>query len=267
MATETIANITEKEESVPVIAVIEEVKKPKEKQGYSKTFDKEAWQPKTAIGKKVKSGEIKTIDEILDKGDMILEAEIVDCLIPNLELDIIVIGQSKGKFGGGKRNIWRQTQKKTAEGNKPHFTATVIVGNRNGYIGLGRGKAKETMPAREKAIRNAKLNIIKIARGCGSWDCGCGEQHSIPFTVKGKTGSIRIKLMPAPKGSGLIVEKEAKKMISLAGIKDVYSKSLGQTPTKANFILACFEALKQLTKMKVRPEYYKKSGLTKGALV
>lgn len=267
MATETVATISEKEVAIPVVEVVAEKPRRREKKGYAKAFDKEAWKPKTEIGKKVKSGEIKNLDEILENGDMILESEIIDCLIPNLELDIIAIGQSKGKFGGGKRNIWRQTQKKTAEGNKPHFTATVIVGNKNGFIGLGRGKAKETMPAREKAIKNAKLNVIRIARGCGSWDCGCGEQHSIPFAVEGKTGSIFIKIMPAPKGSGLIIEKEAKKMLVLAGIKDVYTKSFGQTTTKANFILACFDALKKLNKMKVRPEYYKKSGLVKGALI
>src|SRR3989344_376532 len=93
------------------------------------TFDKVAWNPKTGIGKKIKNGEINDIDEILDSGLKILEAEIVDALIPDLTTDLLLIGQSKGKFGGGQRRVFKQTQKKTQEGNKPKFAAYAIVGN------------------------------------------------------------------------------------------------------------------------------------------
>ncbi len=211
--------------------------------------DLEAWQPITELGKKVKTGEITNIDEILENGYKILEAEIVDALLPNLSSDLVAIGQSKGKFGGGKRSIWRQTQKKTAEGNKPKFATVVVIGNKEGYVGIGYGKAKETVPARRKAIRNAKLNLIKIHRGCGSWECACNnEQHSIPFKVEGKCGSVRISLIPAPKGTSTVIENETKKILNLAGIKDVYSKTFGQTRTKLNLIYACFDALKKLTK-------------------
>ena len=189
-------------------------------------FDKEAWQPKTTLGKKVKAGEIKDLNEILDKGFKILESEIVEVLLPNLELDLIKIGQSKGKFGGGKRSIWKQTQKKTKEGNKPKFSTLAIAGNKDGYIGIGCGKSKETVPAREKAFRAAKLNIIKITRGCGSWECSCENPHSIPFKISGKSGSVRITLIPAPKGTNLCVEQECAKLLSLAGIKDIYSKTI-----------------------------------------
>src|SRR3989344_186727 len=179
------------------------------------------WIPKTDIGKKVKSGEITNIDQILDKGLRILEPEIVDILLPNLETELIAVGQSKGKFGGGKRNIWRQTQKKTKEGNKPKFTAVVAAGNKNGYVGIGRGKAKETVPAREKAIRDAKLNIIKILRGCGSWESRAREPNSIPFNIRGKCGSVILNLKTAPKGVGLVVEKEIAKILRLAGVQDI----------------------------------------------
>ena len=111
-----------------------------------KGFDREAWKPRTELGKKVKAGEINLMSGVIDTGKKILEPEIVDALLPNLESEFINIGQSKGKFGGGKRSIWRQTQKKTKEGNKPKFSTLIVVGNRNGYVGLGRGKAKETMP-------------------------------------------------------------------------------------------------------------------------
>lgn len=239
----------------------------REKQGMmKKEFDKEAWKPKTELGKNVKIGEIKKIDEILNKGERILEQEIVDCLIPNLEVEMIEIGQSKGKFGGGKRSIWRQTQKKTKEGNKPKFTTMIIVGNKNGYIGIGRGKSKETMPAREKATRQAKLSIQKIVRGCGSWECGCGESHTIPFKVTGKSGSSQITLLPAPKGVGLCVEKQCKKMLELSGVKDVYSKTKGQTKSKINLMLACFEAMKKLSRMKVPQAYLKRGGVKEGSI-
>ena len=229
-------------------------------------FDKEGWHPKTALAKKVKSGEITDIDEILSKGLKILEPEIVDCLLPNLETDLIEIGQSKGKFGGGKRNIWRQTQKKTKEGNKPKFSTLVVIGNKDGYIGLGYGKAKETMPAREKATRQAKLNIIKIRRGCGSWECGCATPHSIPFKVLGRWGSVRMSILSAPKGTGLCIQKECKKLLTLAGIKDVYSKTFGQTTTRLNLIYACFTALKQLSKKRGKEDYLKKGGVIEGTI-
>ena len=225
-----------------------------------KDFDRESWTPKTEIGRKIKNGEIKNIEDVFESGKKILEYEIIDSLIHNLESEIIAIGQSKGKFGGGKRSIWRQTQKKTSEGNKPKFATLIAIGNKNGIIGVGLGKSKETMPAREKALRNAKLNIIKIKRGCGSWSCYCRKPHSIPFTVTGKCGSARIKLMPAPKGTGLMIESEPQKILKLAGITDVYSTAKNTT-TKINLVYALFEALKKLSKIKVNEEYAKKAGI------
>ncbi len=226
-----------------------------------KKFEVDAWIPKTILGKEVKAGKIKTIDEILDKGKKILESKIVDTLIPNLSYELINVGQSKGKFGGGKRNIWKQTQKKTKEGNKPKFATLAVVGNKDGYIGIGYGKARETVPAREKAIRKAKLNIIKVRRACGSWECGCAEPHSIPFKVTGKSGSVKITLSPAPKGTNLCIEKECAKLLEFAGIKDVYSKTTGQTRIKLNLIKACFSALKNLSKIKIQQAYIKKAGV------
>ncbi|MBI2142085.1 30S ribosomal protein S5, partial [Candidatus Woesearchaeota archaeon] len=154
------------------------------------------WQPKTGLGARVKAGQIKDLGEILDTGERILEPEIVDALIENAAMEMIMIGQAKGKFGGGQRRVFKQTQKKTAEGNKPSFAICVVIGNKNGLVGIGWGKSRETVPAREKAIRNAKLNMLKVRRGCGSWQCGCKEAHSIPFEVSGKCGSAKISLIP-----------------------------------------------------------------------
>ncbi len=235
-----------------------------QQQVIKKEFNKESWKPRTELGKKIKAGEIKDIDDILDKGQNILEEEIVDALLPELQLEMLEVGQSKGKFGGGKRSIWRQTQKKTKEGNKPKFSTMIIAGNRNGYIGVGRGKAKETMPAREKATRQAKLNIQKIVRGCGSWECGCGEPHTIPYKVNGKCGSSEMILMPAPKGVGLCVEEQCRRMLELAGIKDIYSKTFGQSRSKINLVIACFNALKKLSRVRVPANYIKIGGVQEG---
>ncbi|MBI5065074.1 30S ribosomal protein S5 [Candidatus Woesearchaeota archaeon] len=227
--------------------------------------DVEKWQPKTEVGKKVKVGEITDINQILDKGLPILEQEIIDVLIKP-EHELLLVGQSKGKFGGGARRVFRQTQKKTPEGNKPSFSTYAVVGNKNGYVGGGYGKSKDTVPAREKAIRKAKLSVFKIMRGCGSWECNCKTPHSIPFKVKGKCGSVEITLIPAPKGKGLVVEKECAKALRLAGIKDILSKTSGQTRDKMNLIEACFSALKKLTKHKIQPEQIAELGIQEGAL-
>lgn len=226
----------------------------------------EAWKPKTVLGQKVKEGLVTDIDEIFNSSEQILEAEIVDVVLPDMETDLLLIGQAKGKFGGGKRRIFRQTQKKTKEGNKIHFMTCGLVGNKNGYLGLAVGKSKETVPARDKSIRNAKLSLIKIRRGCGCWECNCGEPHSIPFSIEGKCGSSIIRLIPAPKGKGLCIEKECAKILKMAGIKDVWCKTKGQTKTKLNLIKALMKALANLTEMKVQPTNQHKLGLIEGKL-
>src|SRR3990167_4537439 len=174
------------------------------------SFNLDNWKPKTDLGRKVKEGKITDLNIILDNGYTILEPEIVDALLPDLDTQLLEVGQSKGKFGGGKGSIWKQTQKITSEGSRMKFSAFAVVGNKNGFVGVGFGSSKETVPAREKAIRNAKLNLIKIRRGCGSLDCGCKTHHSIPFRVYGKSGSVKVTLMAAPRGTGLKAERDQK---------------------------------------------------------
>ena len=205
----------------------------------------EEWKPKTALGKQVKAGKIKNIDEALDK--KILEPEIVDTLLKTKE-DILNIGQAKGKFGGGKRRAWRQTQRKTKEGNVATFSCMAVAGS-DGYIGLGYGRAKETLPARAKAVRKAKLSLIKIKTSCASFDCTCGELHTVPFIVEGKAGASRVKLMPAPQGTGLVAGDELKKILRIAGIKDVYSVTAGKKRTTLNMAKALMDALGKTMEM------------------
>lgn len=252
----------EVEKEVMEVPEEEEVEVAAEEKAISKEM--EGWKPKTSVGKKVKGGEIKDIDEVLDSGARILEPQITDILMPDIQKELLLIGQSKGKFGGGARRIFKQTQKKTPEGNNPSFACFAIVGNEDGYIGGGFGKSKDTVPAREKATRNAKLNIFKIRRGCGSWECGCKTPHSIPFEVWGKCGSVKIKLMPAPKGKGLCIEPECAKILKLAGIRDVWSKTFGQTKVKTNLVKACMLALQELMKVKINPKNYAALGICEG---
>lgn len=238
-----------------VAAVVEEVPEMKKE-----------WKPVTELGRKVKEGKITDIEDIFDAGETILETGIVDALLPDLEEDLLLIGQAKGKFGGGQRRVFRQTQKKTSEGNRIQFTTCAVVGNRNGYVGIGLGKSNETVPSREKARRNARLNIIRIRRGCGSWATDAREANSIPFAVEGKCGSIRIYLKPAPRGKGLCVEKECAKILALAGVKDIWSKTQGKTKTKINLIFALLDALKNLSQVKVRENHIKDLGVVEGKL-
>ncbi len=258
--TEDDSDEKSKEETEVPPADVEKVLKEKKNE-----FDKDAWMPRTQLGKKVKSGEITDLSEILDKGLKILEPGIVDALLPGLESDLLLIGQSKGKFGGGQRRVFKQTQKKTREGNKPHFATIAIIGNKNGFVGVGYGKSKETVPAREKAIRQAKLNIIKIRRGAGSWESDSREPTSIPYAVSGKCSGVSVKLLPAPKGTGLCIEAECAKILELAGIKDVRSKTL-KRKTKLNLIKACFKALRQLSQTKLMGDHKTAMGIVEGAV-
>ena len=221
----------------------------------------EEWTPKSALGRKVVRGEYTSIDQIFEAREHILEAEIVDALLPGMESDLLNIGQSKGKFGGGKRRAFRQTQKKTKEGNKPNFAAYCVIGNKNGIVGLGYGKAKEVVPAREKAVRNAKTNVFFVQRGSGSWETTVPDINSIPFKVTGKAGSVIVELSPAPKGTGIVAEPELAKILRLAGIQDIWANIRGHTVSKINVILAAERALRKLSTTKVRDEYKKQLGI------
>ncbi len=245
---EEIAKLEEDTEAKEILE-LEKTEKEAEKKEKKKA-SLSSWMPKTKLGRLVKEGKEKNIDDILEKGKKILEPEITNYLL-DLESELILIGQAKGKFGGGKRRAWRQTQKKTQEGNIVTFSSMVVVGDKNTHVGIGHGRAKETLPAREKALREAKLNIIKIARGYEDPN-DKSDPHTVPFKVEGKCGSVRITLLPAPRGTGLVIGDEAKKILRLAGIKDVYSRTKGNTRTTFNFARACMDALRRTTKLEVK---------------
>jgi small subunit ribosomal protein S5 len=208
------------------------------------------WTPKTELGQEVFEGKI-SISEIFKRGIKIKEAGIVDRLFPNLQKEIVFVGGSPGKGGGSRRTPTKRTARMHSSGRRFKISSLAIVGNENGYFGIGKGEAKENKIAIRKAMENAKLNIIPVKRGCGSWECGCGEKHSIPFEIEGKAGSIRVVLKPAPKGIGLVVNDEAKKLLRLAGIKDVWCKSFGNTRSRINYMFALLDAFKKVNRMRM----------------
>ncbi len=212
--------------------------------------DEVEWVPKTRLGEMVSRGEITDIAEVFRRGFRIMEPEIVDVLLPGLKEEVLDI---------------TMVQRMHKSGRRMRFRATVVVGNENGYVGVGKGVAKEVGPAIRKAIKDAKLNIIQVARGCGSWECGCGTWHSVPFAVTGRAGSVRMTLLPAPRGTGLVTNDVTKKILALAGISDVWSKAFGEKRTTINTTRATYEALRKTTKMKLNESAVKAVGFTVGA--
>jgi small subunit ribosomal protein S5 len=174
-------------------------------------------------------GRITSIEEVFMGGLRIKEPQIVDTLLPDLQEEVINI------------NL---VQKQTDAGEKSRFKAIVAVGNRDGYIGLGSGKANQVRTAIEKAAADARLKLVPVRRGCGSWECGCGRPHSVPFQIEGKCGGVRIVLVPGPRGLGLVASEVAKIILNLAGIKDCWTRSYGSTRTVPSFAYAVFDALK-----------------------
>jgi len=201
-----------------------------EREGRSASQRLEIWTPRTRLGKMIQEGRISSMEEIFTEGQRIREPEIVDVLLPDVQEEVINI------------NL---VQKQTDAGEKSQFKAIVAVGNRDGYLGLGSGKAKQVRTAIEKAAMNARLNIIMVRRGCGSWECMCGKPHSLPFQVKGKCGGVEILLVPGPRGLGIVASEAAKVILGLAGISDIWTRSFGSTRTVPSFACAVFNALRK----------------------
>lgn len=195
-----------------------------------KEFSPELWQPRTGIGKAVKEGRVKSISEILRRGQPIIEPEVVDALVPGLEEDILGVSLVQRMHKSGRRKRYRVIS---------------VVGNRDGIVGVGHASAQEIGRSIRKAASVARLNVIEVARGCGSFECGCGKPHSMPFQVTGRSGSVEVTLKPAPRGLGIVAAETPKIILRLAGIKDVWTFSKGQTRTTLNFAVAVFDALKR----------------------
>ena len=192
--------------------------------------EEEVWIPKTSIGKRVISGEINSMEEILSNGLRIQEAGIVKKLLPDLKTEVIDVGI---------------IQKMTPNGQSTRFKALVAAGNENGWLGIGMGKSKQMRIAIEKANNAAYLNVSPVKLGCGSWECRCDQKHSVPFKVKGKGGSVTIEILPAPRGLGLVAGRKIRNLLKLAGLKDAWTTAKGSTPTMNSTSKAVLNCLRQ----------------------
>ncbi len=199
------------------------------------TFNIEAWEPKTQLGRDVKSHKITSVEEIFHMGKPIQEPAMIDALLPKMESEVIEIAS---------------TQRATRNGRKQKFRATVIVGDGNGHVGVGAGKDIEVKAAITSAVISAKRHIIPVMLGCGSWQCMCGTKHSMPFKIEGRCGSVEVMLKPAPRGVGIVASAPVRKLLTLAGVKDAWSFSRGRTKAKYNTMIAVYDALKSMNRMK-----------------
>ena len=198
------------------------------------------------------AGEIITYEQALASGLPIREVEVVDALIPNLEDEVIQVNM---------------VQRMTDSGRRVRFNVMACVGNRDGYVGLGMAKAKEVATAIRKAITAAKLNLIQVQRGNGSWESSQGPGTSVPFKINGRSASTRVTLMPAPSGKGLVIGETGKRVLELAGVTDVLSRTKGQTRTTINYAAATFNALENLNKTRVSAEQRQNLYINKGRML
>ena len=139
-------------------------------------------------------------------------------------------------------------QKQTRAGQRTRFKAFVAIGDSNGHVGLGVKCSKEVATAIRGAIIMAKLSIIPVRRGF--WGNKIGKPHTVPTKVTGKCGSIWVRLIPAPRGTGIVSAPVPKKLLQMAGIEDCYTSARGSTGTLGNFgkfLNDYFESMKGVT--------------------
>ncbi|HKL28853.1 MAG TPA: 30S ribosomal protein S5 [Natrialbaceae archaeon] len=193
----------------------------------------DGWVPQTRLGRKVQEGEIDTMDDALNSGLPLKEPEIVDQLLPGLEDEVLDINM---------------VQRMTDSGRRVKFRCVVAVGNRNGYLGYAEGRDDQVGAAIQKAIGIAKLNMIKVPRGSGSWEDRSEQPHSLTRRTTGKAGSVEVELIPAPLGLGLAASDTVRKVLELAGIEDAWTKSHGNTRTTINLAKATYNALENASR-------------------
>jgi small subunit ribosomal protein S5 len=209
------------------------------------------WVPKTELGRKVRSGEIATMSAAIRSGLPLRESPIVDLLLPGLHDEVLDVNM---------------VQRMTDSGRRFKFAVTVVVGNGDGFVGLGRAKGREVGPTIRRAIDRAKLKMIEVLRGCGSWECGCGRPHTVPFQIAGRSGSVVVTLKSAPRGVGLAVGDVVKPILRFAGITDAWGYTDGHTKTTVNYAQAAFRTLEALSALKVPDADAERLKIVRGAV-
>ena len=189
----------------------------------------EVWVPKTKLGGLVNEGKVTSLEEIFRSGQKVREAEIVKRLLTDLRNEVVGV---------------RVVQKQTDAGELTRFAAVVAVGNGAGWFGIGKGKAMQTRESIEKATNAALLNIIPVKLGCGSWECRCGRPHSVPYRIRGKSGSVTVEVIPGPRALGLVAGPALKNLLQLAGVKDAWIRTFGSTNTMTSLANAVYDAFR-----------------------
>lgn len=194
----------------------------------------EEWVPCTNLGRLVKAGKIKSLEEIFRSSIRIQEAEIVEHLLgkANLHEELLAI---------------ESVQKQSKAGQRTSMKVVAIVGNNNGYIGIGTHSSRELSTAIKGATRKAKINIIPVR--LGQWDGVGGIRHTVSTRASGKCGSVTVRVVPAPMGTGIQVCDVQRLIFELAGVKDIFVKSFGSTKTTENLAKATIGALEAASNM------------------
>merc|ERR1711966_620766 len=150
--------------------------------------DKEELVPVTKLGRLVKDGKIKKLEQIFLFSIPIKEYQILDFFLgQKLKDEVMKI---------------MPVQKQTSAGQRTRFKAFVVVGDNAGHVGLGVKCAKEVATAIRGAIICPKLAIVPVRRGY--WGNKLGSPHTVPAKATGKCGSVRVRLVPAPRGTGIV---------------------------------------------------------------
>jgi len=204
----------------------------------------EEWKPTTKLGRLVKYNKIKDFEEIFRFAIPIKEPQIVDALVKKCN-NVLKDEVMKVK----------PVQKQTKAGQRTRFKAWVLIGDEAGHIGLGQKAHKEVQGAIKGATLDAKMNFTPVRKGY--WGNKIGQPHTVPFKTTGSCGSVRCRLVPAPRGSSLVAAPTSKKVLQFAGIQDCYTQSRGSTKTKGNFLYAVFRALSK-TYSFLTPEFWGK---------
>ncbi|ELZ55243.1 30S ribosomal protein S5P [Haloferax sp. ATCC BAA-644] len=177
----------------------------------------------------VQNGDVTSMDQALETGLPLKEPQLVDQLLPGLDDEVLDINM---------------VQRMTDSGRRVKFRCVVAVGNRDGYLGYAEARDDQVGGAIQKAIEVAKLNIIKVDRGSGSWEDRAGGLNSLSRKAEGKAGSVTVRIIPAPQGLGLAAAETVRNILELAGVQDAWTKSDGNTRTTVNLAKATYNALK-----------------------
>ncbi|WUR03208.1 ribosomal protein uS5 [Vairimorpha necatrix] len=196
---------------------------------FNRNAKEEEWVPKTKLGKLVKDRKIQSLDTIFTHSLQIREAGIVDFLLgQNIRDEVLAI---------------KSVQKQTRAGQKTSIKAVVAIGDGKGYVGIGTFSSKDAATAIKTAASKAKCNIRPVRLGL--WQGEMGQVHTVTTRASGKCGSSVVKIIPAPKGTGISASSVPKTILELAGVKDAYTQCFGATYTTENFAKATIEALEK----------------------